>query len=167
MEEDSSSVPKAQTASPILGAFQVDENGNVKMSGEAYIKSVDQEARRLLRRGHPSELELNSISSTGRVNSYLINLLGVTIGGAITILATLFGATHTSEETAVMGAFLGFFVLAAIGLAIALISSDSALKQMKEEVKTKSDIDKMDRILPKDLHETIVSPSADQKTDQG
>ena len=66
-----------------------------------------------------------------------------------------------------MGAFLGFFVLAAIGLAIALISSDSALKQMKEEVKTKSDIDKMDRILPKDLHETIVSPSADQKTDQG
>jgi len=165
MEEDSSSEPKAETASPILGAFQVDEDGNVKMSGEAYIESVDQEARRLLRRGHPSELELESISRTGKINSYLITLLGVTIGGAITTMATLFGAKQTSEETAVMAAFFGIFVVAAIGLTIVLVSSDSALEQMKERVRTKSDIDQMDRILPKDLHETIFSSSADQKTD--
>lgn len=167
MEEDFSSPAKAETASPILGAFQVDEDGNVKMSGQTYIESVDREARRLLRRGHPSELEVESIRRTGRINSLLLNLLGVSVGGIITITATLFGTNLTPEEISVMKALLTILVISAIGLSIALVYSDSAMDQLKEKIRTKSDVDQMDRILPKSIHEKIASPSVEQKADQG
>lgn len=141
---------RGDTASPILGAPRLDRDGNVKMSGSAYRQSLEKEARRLLKRGRPSELELESITRLGRRNSWLLNLLGVALGGLLTVGTTLCTADQSPTEKAAMQVALVLLFIAAGGLALALYLSDSAVEKVKDKINTKSDIDQMENILPED-----------------
>jgi hypothetical protein len=139
---------RGDTASPILSAAEVDQEGNVRMSGQAYRRSLEKEARRLLKRGRPSELELDSITKLAKQNSWLINLLGVALGGVITVATTRYAVNLAPEAKTGMDISLVFLVLAAAGFTLALILSESAIEKVKEKIDTKSDIDQMENILP-------------------
>lgn len=158
---------QGDTASPILGAAEVDQDGNVRMSGQAYRQSLEKEARRLLKRGRPSELELDSITRLSRKNSWLINLLGVALGGVITVATTLYAVSLAPEAKTGMQIALFFLILATSGFILALILSDSAIEKAKEKMGTKSDIDQMENILPDQSEWPTESLSTEQQTDRG